>query len=65
MKDQEKAQFSRKATNNHGTVRVNIPKEIANHLDLQPGDTISFQTEYSEQYEEYASFWNQTKQEEQ
>lgn len=60
--DNDKPQFYRKASDNNGTIRVNIPGKIAEHLNLQEGDTIAFQTEYTEKYGEYASLWNQTKQ---
>lgn len=62
MKDNDKANFTRKASDNNGTARINIPSEIAEHINLEPGDTISLQTEHSEEYGSYASFWNQTKQ---
>jgi len=62
MKSKDKAQPTRKASDNNGTVQVNIPGILADHLNLEPGDTIAFQTEYSDQYGEYASFWNKTKQ---
>jgi len=63
MKDQDKAPFERTAINNNGLIRINIPKPIANHLGLKPGDTVGLQTEHSKEYGPYASFWNQTQQE--
>jgi len=65
MKDNDKAQFTRKAADNNGIVRINIPQEIANHLNLKPGETVGLQTEHSEEYGVYASFWNETRQEKQ
>lgn len=65
MKEDDKAEFTRTASNNNGSIQVNIPPEIAKHLNLEPGDTIGLQTEHSKDYGPYASFWNQTKQEQQ
>lgn len=64
MKDNDKAEFTRKATDNNGSIMVTVPPEIANHLDLEPGDKIGMQTEHSDIYKEYASIWNDTKQRE-
>jgi len=62
LKSNEKAEFERTASDNNGSIQVIIPSEIANHLDLEVGDSIGLQTEYSGEHGEYASFWNQTKQ---
>lgn len=63
MKSKEKAQFQRKAAGNNGSIQINIPPEIRKHLNIDKGDQIELQTEYSEEHGEYASFWNKTKQE--
>lgn len=62
MLSKAKSIFKRKASDNNGTIRVNLPKEIAQHLDLKPGDTIAFQSEHSDDHGPYASFWNHSKQ---
>lgn len=62
MKSNDKAEFTRKASDNNGGIQINIPPEIVKHLNIKKGDTISLQTEYSEKYGAYSSFWNQTKQ---
>lgn len=60
MKDKDKAKFKRTAANNNGSIQINIPPEIREHLNIQPGDTIKLQTEHSNQHGKYASFWNET-----
>jgi len=62
MKDAAKSIHRNEATDNNDYIRVQIPPQIAEHLNIQPRDTLAFQTEYSNEYGEYASFWNQTKQ---
>jgi hypothetical protein len=63
MKDNNKAQFKRTASDNNGGIQVNIPPEIAEHLNLEKGEKIGIQTEHSDKYGKYASFWNHSKQE--
>jgi len=65
MKSKEKAQFKRKASDNNGTIRVNLPKQIRQHLNLEEGEQIAFQTEHNEEHGPYASFWNPKQQGEQ
>lgn len=63
MKSKDKAQFQRKASDNNGSIQIIIPKQIAQHLNLEQGETVALQTEHSDEYGPYASFWNHTKQE--
>ena len=62
MKEDDKAKFERTASDNNGSIKVNIPPEIAEHLNLEQGDTIGLQTEHSKDHGNYASFWNETEQ---
>lgn len=34
-------EFKRKVINNHGSLQVNIPVEIAEHLGIKKGDTVA------------------------
>jgi hypothetical protein len=52
-----KANYDRTVQENGDWVRVSIPPEIAQHLDLQPGDTLRFQEEEGD-YGPYGSLWN-------
>jgi S-adenosylmethionine hydrolase len=63
MKSKEKTTFKRTAIDNNGSVQINIPPEIAERLQIKPGNTIAIQSEYSDENGKYASFWNQSKQE--
>jgi hypothetical protein len=59
-----KPNYDRQAQENGDWIRVSIPPEIADHLNLEPGDTLRFQEEKG-QHGPYASLWNPEQQEEQ
>jgi len=62
MKSSDKIIFERPACDNSGSTQITIPPELVKHLEIEKGDTVALQVEHSDEHGEYASFWNQTKQ---
>jgi hypothetical protein len=64
MKDKDKVQFKRKVSNNNGTCQVNLPAELAQHLELEAGESeVKMQSEHGE-HGVYISAWNPEQQSE-
>lgn len=57
-----KPTYDRQAQPNGDWIRVSIPPEVADHLELSPDDTIRFQKEKGD-YGRYVSLWNPEQQE--
>ncbi|EMA11597.1 hypothetical protein SAMN05443574_103336 [Haloarcula vallismortis] len=68
--DHGKVKLKTTARKQGGSLVTTIPPEIAEHDDIEEGDELSWQSEFSEDLEEeegrgeYESLWNQTKQDE-
>lgn len=57
-----KPNFDRTVSENNGSwIKVAVPPEIEEHLDISKGDTLRFQKEEGE-YGNYASLWNPAQQ---
>ena len=47
----------------NGTIYARIPPKLLDFLDIHENSTIKMQTEYSDQYGRYCSYWNPAQQE--
>lgn len=56
--NQPRPNYDRTVSENNGSwIKVAVPPEIAEHLDLKEGSTLRFQEEEGE-HGNYASLWN-------
>ena len=63
MKDEAKAQFNRTIHKNRESLRVYIPPELADHLELDKDSEIKMQAEHGP-HGPYFSVWNPEQQQE-